>query len=77
MIVMPRADSGGRATAVANGHCPKKLTSISRQDCAAGAHTCVPGMTIKAAQAIQSSPAAKKYRAAEEGVKFAVPYDAH
>jgi len=48
---MPRVDSGGHATAVANGHCPKKLISISRQDCAAGAHTCVPGMTIKAAQA--------------------------
>jgi hypothetical protein len=46
---MPRVDSGGRAIAVANGHYPKKLISISRQDCATGAHTCVPGITIKAA----------------------------
>jgi hypothetical protein len=47
MIVMPRVDSGGRATAVANSHYPKKLISISRQDCVAGAHTCLPRVTIK------------------------------
>jgi len=46
MIVMPRVDSGGRATAVVNTHYPKKLISISRQDCVAGAHTCLPRMTI-------------------------------
>jgi hypothetical protein len=51
MIVMPRVESGGRATAAANSHYPKKLISISRQDCAAGAHTCFLRMTLKAAQA--------------------------
>jgi hypothetical protein len=48
---MPRVESGGRATAVANSHYPKKLISISRQDCVAGAHTCLPRTTIKATQA--------------------------
>jgi hypothetical protein len=47
MIVMPRVDSDGRATAVANSHYPKKLIFISRQDCVAGAHTCLPRLTIK------------------------------
>src|SRR5262249_42325052 len=47
MIVMPRVDSGGRATAVVNSHYPKKLTSILRLDCVAGAHTCLPRMTLK------------------------------
>jgi len=47
MIVMPRVDSGGRATAVVNSRYPKKLISISRQDCVAGAHTCLPRMTLK------------------------------
>jgi hypothetical protein len=50
MIVMQRVDSGGRATVVATGHYSKKLISISQQDCVAGAHTCLPTMTIKAAQ---------------------------
>jgi len=44
---MPRVDSGGRATAVVNSRYPKKLISISRQDCVAGAHTCLPRMTLK------------------------------
>ena len=44
---MPRVGSGGRATAVVNTHYPKKLISISRQDCVAGVHTCLPRMTIK------------------------------
>jgi hypothetical protein len=47
---MPRVDSGGRVTAVVNNHCLKKLISISQQDCVAGAHTCLPRMTIKAMQ---------------------------
>jgi hypothetical protein len=47
IIVMPRVASGGRATAVANSHYPKKLISISRQDCVAGAHTYLPRVTIK------------------------------
>jgi hypothetical protein len=51
MIVMPRVGSGGRATAVVNSHYPKKWISISRQDCVAGAHTCLSRMTLKAAQA--------------------------
>jgi len=51
MIIMPRVDSGGHATAVTNSHYPKKLTSISRQDSVAGAHTCLPRMMFKAAQA--------------------------
>ena len=51
VIVMPRVDSGGRVTAVVKGHYLKKLISISRQDCVAGAHTCLPRTTIKAAQA--------------------------
>jgi hypothetical protein len=67
MIVMPRVDSDGRATAVANGHYPKKLISISRQDCAAGAHTCVPGMTIKAAQAKQARLGGHRSLMASEG----------
>jgi len=45
---MPRVDSGGRATAVVNTRYPKKLISISRQDCVAGARICLPTMTIKA-----------------------------
>jgi len=44
---MPRVGSGGRATAVVKGHCSKKVISISRQDCVAGVHTCLPRMTIK------------------------------
>ena len=47
---MPRVGSGGRATAVVKGHCSKKVISISRQDCVAGVHTCLPRMTIKAMQ---------------------------
>jgi hypothetical protein len=44
---MPRVDSAGRATAVVNTHYPKKLISISRQDCVAGAHICLPTRTIR------------------------------
>jgi len=47
MIVMLRVDNGGRATAVANSHYPKKLISILRLDCVAGARTCLPRGTIK------------------------------
>jgi hypothetical protein len=50
MIVMPRVGSGGRATAVVKGHYSKKVIFISRQDCVAGVHTCLPRMTLKAAQ---------------------------
>jgi len=44
MIVMPRVGSGGRVTAVVHSHYPKKLISISQQDCVAGAHTCLRRM---------------------------------
>jgi hypothetical protein len=47
MIVMPRVDNGGHVTAVVNSRYPKKLISTSRLDCVAGAHTCLPRMTIK------------------------------
>jgi hypothetical protein len=47
MIVMLRVDSGGRATAVVNSHYPKKLISILRLDCVAGARTYLPRWTIK------------------------------
>jgi hypothetical protein len=47
MIAMPRVGSGGRATAVVKSHYPKNLIFISRQDCVAGAHTCLPRMTIE------------------------------
>jgi hypothetical protein len=42
MIFMPRGDSGGRATAAVNTHYPKKLISISLQECIAGARICLP-----------------------------------
>jgi len=47
MIVMLRVDNGGRATAVVNSHYPKRLISIFRLDCVAGARTCLPRGTIK------------------------------
>jgi len=50
MIAMPRVGSGGRATAVVKSHYPKSLIFISRQDCVAGAHTCLPRMAIKRRQ---------------------------
>jgi len=43
----PRVGSGGHATAVVKSHYPQNLTFISRQDCVAGAHACLPRMTIK------------------------------
>jgi hypothetical protein len=47
VIFMPRVDSGGRVIAVVKGHYLKKLISISRQDCVAGARACSPKRTIK------------------------------
>jgi hypothetical protein len=44
---MPRVGSGGRATAVVKRQYPRKLISISRQDCVAGARTCLSRKRIK------------------------------
>jgi hypothetical protein len=42
---MPLVGSAGRVTAVVKGHYPKKVISISRQDCVAGARTCTPSLS--------------------------------
>ena len=42
MTAMPRVGSDGHVTAVVKSHYLKKLISISRQDCVAGARTCTP-----------------------------------
>jgi len=51
MIVMLRVDNGGRATVVVNSHYPKKLISILRLDCVAGARTCLPRGRLSAIKA--------------------------
>ena len=49
MTAMPRVGSDGHVTAVVKSHYLKKLISISRQDCVAGARTCTPSASNSSA----------------------------